>query len=104
MIVGWLRTKKVLVMTGAPSGRSSRVVKFNLPCLTCTLSCPCLELQLAWVLVDCAGNPWCSGLCCRKGSIYFQSTAGTDVAAAEVDCFSEPVLESSWVLVAVGVA
>jgi hypothetical protein len=28
--------EKIPVMTGAPSGMSAMVVKFSLPCLTCT--------------------------------------------------------------------
>jgi hypothetical protein len=37
MIVGKFKTEKIPVMTGAPSGMSANVVKFSLPCLTCTL-------------------------------------------------------------------
>jgi hypothetical protein len=43
--------EKIPFMTGAPSGMSAMVVKFSLPCLTCTFCllpwfwlefCPCL--------------------------------------------------------------
>jgi hypothetical protein len=51
MIVGLFKTEKIPVMTGAPSRMLAMVVKFSLPCLTCTFCllpwfwlefCPCL--------------------------------------------------------------
>jgi hypothetical protein len=40
-----IKNRKVLVMTGAPSGSSSKVVKLSIPCLTCTF---CF-LPLSWL-------------------------------------------------------
>jgi hypothetical protein len=37
MTAGKFKTEKIPVMTGAPFGMSANVVKFSLPCLTCTL-------------------------------------------------------------------
>jgi hypothetical protein len=37
MTAGKFKTEKIPVMTGAPSGMSTNVVKFSLPCLTYTL-------------------------------------------------------------------
>src|SRR6185295_12167764 len=49
MTAGLLWIEKVPVITGAPSGRSARVVKLTRPCRTCTICLLPLPLWLFWL-------------------------------------------------------
>jgi hypothetical protein len=90
---------------GAPSGRSSRVVKYSLPFLTCTF-CFLLLFELQWVLVlvGFEGNPWYNGQHCHRCSTCSNFRDDTIVVAAEAGCSFERVLEGGWMLVAAEVA
>src|SRR4029079_1232870 len=81
MTAGLLWIEKVPVITGAPAGRSARVVKLTRPCRTCTICLlPLPLLLLLFVVVLIRVLPWIipSGLWTIFGKM--RSTAAVETS------------------------